>query len=236
MTIFLSRNAVFISRHEVAQLPPRPSPLSKSNESTSLKLILTSLPVLASKGAEDVAAGDDVIKLLRSRATLLQDLNKTSKLLGGILAILAQLVGNLDVVLSVLVLQTLGGLLDLGSKFLEFLRGRVLGNKVVQHLDGASLAVQTTTNGAAGASLAVQEVDKGLLGAGAGVGLGLGGALGEELDRRVTGDTLLLGQSLSILGLGVDLGNHDVVLEGEVVGEGLPDGSEGLAVCDWEFG
>lgn len=218
------------------RFPQNHDSLNKSKKRTSLQLIFTRLLGLTSKAAEDVAAGDHVIKLLRSRATLLQNLDKTSELLGGILAVLAQLVGNLDVVLGVLALQVLGSLLDLGSERLELLRGHVLSNELVQHLNGACLAVQTTADGATGTGLAVQEVNKGLLGAGAGVGLGLGRALGEELDSRVAGNALLLGQGLGVLGLGVDLSDHDVVLEGEVIGKGFPDGSKGLAVCNEEYG
>ena len=79
-------------------------------------------------------------------------------------------------------------------------------------------------------SLLVDELDKGLLRSCTGVRLGLGGALGEELDCRETGNTLFLGEGAGVLSLGVDLGDNNAGLKGEVLGEGFPGRSEGLAV------
>lgn len=42
---------------------------------------------------------------------------------------------------------------------------------------------------------------------------------------------MLLSSSLGVGGFGVDLGDNDVLFVDEVVGEGFPNGSEGLAVC-----
>lgn len=41
---------------------------------------------------------------------------------------------------------------------------------------------------------------------------------------------MLLSEGLGVLSFGVDLGDDNVGLEGEVVGEGFPGRSEGLAV------
>jgi hypothetical protein len=79
-------------------------------------------------------------------------------------------------------------------------------------------------------SLLVDELDKGLLRSWAGVRLGLSGALGEELDCREAGNTLFLGEGAGVLGFGVDLGDNNTGLKGEVLGEGFPGRSEGLAV------
>lgn len=186
--------------------------------------------LLANKATENVAARENVIQLLGGRVTLSQDLLEASELLGSIALVLAQLIRGLDIVLSVLVLQTLGGLLNLSDQDVELLRRDVLGNDFVQNGDGACQAVKTATDGAVGTSLLVDELNKGLLGACAGVRLGLGGALGEELDGRESGDTLFLGQGTGVLSFGVDLGNNNVGLEGEVLGECFPGRSEGLAV------
>jgi hypothetical protein len=81
-----------------------------------------------------------------------------------------------------------------------------------------------------GARVLVEELDESLFGATALVRGGLGGTLLEELDGRVRGDALLLSESLCVLSFGIDLGDQDVGLVDKGVGEGLPDGSEGLAV------
>lgn len=184
----------------------------------------------ANKATENVAAGENVIQLLGGRATLSQDLLEAGQLLDSIFLVLAQLLRGLDIVLGVLVGQTLGGLLNISHQIVELLRRDALANNLVQNGDGACQAVKTATDGTVSTSLLVDELDKGLLGACAGVGLGFGGALGEELDGRESGNTLFLAQSTGILGFGVDLGDNNVGLEGEVVGEGFPDRSEGLAV------
>lgn len=82
-----------------------------------------------------------------------------------------------------------------------------------------------------GASLFVNVLDEVLLAATALVGNGLLAASREELDGGVRGNTKLLSGSLALGGLGVDLGNNNVLLVDEVGGEGLPDRGESLAVC-----
>lgn len=84
-----------------------------------------------------------------------------------------------------------------------------------------------------GAGVLVEECDECLLGAATLVGGGLKGTLLEVLDGRVRGDALLLSESLCVLGFGVDLGDQDVGLVDEVVGESLPDGGESLTVYRW---
>lgn len=199
----------------------------KHNIYRHLKLIVLNI---TDKAAEDVATGDNVIQLLRGRATLSQDLLETSDLLGGVALVLAELFGSLNIVLSVLVLKTLSSLLDLNSKLVKLLSCNVLRHNLVQRGDGTGDGVEATTGGTVSAGLLVDELDEGLLGASAGVVLGLGGALGEELDGRVSGDALFLGQGTGVLGFGIDLGDNDVGLAGVVIGEGLPGGGEALAV------
>ena len=199
----------------------------KHNIYRHLKLIVLNI---TDKAAEDVATGDNVIQLLRGRATLGQDLLETSDLLGGVALVLAELFGSLNIVLSVLVLKTLSSLLDLNSKLVKLLSRNVLRHNLVQRGDGTGDGVEATTGGTVSAGLLVDELDEGLLGASAGVVLGLGGALGEELDGRVSGDALFLGQGTGVLGFGIDLGDNDVGLAGVVIGEGLPGGGEALAV------
>lgn len=184
----------------------------------------------ANKAAEDIAAGDNIIQLLRSRATLGQDLLKPSDLLGGVGLVLAQLLSSFDIVLSILILKALGGLLDLNSQLIQLLRRDVLRDNLIEHSDGTGGAVKTTPGSTVSAGLLVDELDKGLLRASTGVGLGLGGALGEEFDGGVTGDTLLLGQGAGVFRFSIDLGDNDVGFECVVIGEGFPNGSEGLAV------
>lgn len=185
---------------------------------------------IADKAAEDVATGDNVIQLLGGRATLGQDLLETSDLLGSVALVLAELISSLDIVLGVLVLKTLGSLLNLDGKLVELLSSNVLRNNLVQHGNGAGGGVETATGRTVSAGLLIDELDESLLGASAGVVLSLGGALGEELDGRVSGDALFLGQGTGVLGFSIDLGNNNVGLAGVVVGEGLPGGGKGLAV------
>lgn len=201
--------------------------LTSKNIQKHLKLIMLHI---ANKATEDVATGDNIIQLLRGRATLGQNLLETSHLLDSVFSILAQLVGGLDIVLGVLVFKALGGLLDLDGELVELLSGDVLGNNLVQNGDGTGSGIETTTGSTVGTGLLVNELDKGIFGASTGVVLGLGGALGEELDGRVSGDALLLGQGTGILGFGIDLGDNDVGFADVVIGEGFPSRSEALAV------
>lgn len=64
------------------------------------------------------------------------------------------------------------------------------------------------------------------------VGDGLLRSGGEVLDCGVRIDTLLGGELLAVGCLGVDLGNYNRGLVDVICGERLPDGLEGLAVCD----
>lgn len=204
----------------------------KTAEELGLQLILTLILLTTTQElTQDVAARDKVIHLLRRRATLLDDLRKTSKLLLSILLVLAELLCNLHIVLRVFVLQILDGLLDLPNKALEVARGNILANNIVKVSNGTSLLVKTTANSTVSAGLFVQEVKEGLLRAGALVGFGFLGALGEELDSGVSGDALFSGEGLRVFGFSVDLGDDDVGLGGEVVSEGFPGRSEALAVC-----
>lgn len=192
-----------------------------------LKLIVL---YTTNKATEDIAAGDNIIQLLRSRTTLGQDFLKTSDLLGSVGLVLAQLLSSLDIVLSILILKALGGLLNLNSQLIQLLCRDVLGNNLIEHSDSTGGAVKTTSSSTVSAGLLVDELDKGLLRASTGVGLGLGGALGEELDGGVSGDTLLLGQGTGVFRFSIDLGDNDVGFEGVVIGEGFPGGNEALAV------
>lgn len=200
---------------------------SRNSNAKRLKLIVL---LLANKATENVAAREKIIQLLGGRATLSQDLPEASELLDSVALVLAQLLRGLNIVLSVLVWQTLGGLLNLSHQLIELLRRDILSNNLVQNGDGACQAVKTATDGTVGTSLLVDELDKGLLGASAGVRLSLGRALREELDGRESGNTLFLAQGTGVLSFSVDLGDNNVGLEGEVVGEGFPGRSEGLAV------
>src|SRR3954454_1680 len=116
--------------------------------------------LLANKATENVTARKNIIQLLRSRTTLGQDLLETSKLLSGIFPILAQLLSSLDIVLGVLILQTLSSLLNISSELVELASGDALSNNLVQGSDGAGELVETATDGAVGAGLLVQELDQ----------------------------------------------------------------------------
>jgi hypothetical protein len=147
----------------------------------------------------------------------------------GVLLVGTDLLEDLDVVLGVLVLQSGGeggGLLNavaVGS--LELL------NNGVESLDGSAGGIETAADSAVSAGVLVEELDECLLRAAALVWAGLEGALLEVLDGRVRGDALLLGESLCVLGFSVNLCDQDIGLVNEGVGESLPDGGEGLAVC-----
>jgi hypothetical protein len=103
----------------------------------------------------------------------------------------------------------------------------------VECLDSSASGVKSTANSAVGAGVLVEKLDECLLGAATLVRGGLEGTLLEVLDGGVRGDALLLGESLCVLGFGVDLGDQDVGLVDEVVGESLPDGGESLTVYRW---
>lgn len=80
------------------------------------------------------------------------------------------------------------------------------------------------------AGVLVEVLNERVLGAGTLVRGGLGRSLLEELDCRVRGDALLLGESLCVLGFSINLGDQNIGLVDEGVGESLPSGGEGLAV------
>lgn len=81
-----------------------------------------------------------------------------------------------------------------------------------------------------GASFGVDECNEGRLRAGALVVLGFLGALGEELDSGVTGDTLLSGEGLCVLGFGINLGDDNIGFKDKGVGNRFPGRSEALAI------
>lgn len=81
-----------------------------------------------------------------------------------------------------------------------------------------------------GTGLLVQELDEISLGAAAVVVLGGGASLGEELDRRETGDAVLGSGLLAVGRIGINLGNRDLGLAGKGSGKLLPGRSEVLAV------
>jgi hypothetical protein len=194
--------------------------------SKRLQLILALLGLLlpTQELAQNVAARNQVIYLLRGQPTLGKDLLQTSEFLLHVPTITAaQLVDNLDVVLRIPVLDALGRLHDLLRQLAEALVRHVFRDNRVQGRDGAGLVIGKAAGLAVGAGLVVQEGDEVGLGAAALVGDGFLGALGEEFDRRVSGDTLLLGNSLGVLSFGVNLGDDDVWVAGEVVGKIFPN-------------
>ena len=196
-----------------------------------LQLILLLVLLLTTQElTQDVTARNEIIHLLGSRTTLLNDLAQPLKLLSSVFLVLAQLLRHLDVVRGVLVLQTLDGLLDLAHQVREAARGDELAHKLVQTRDGTSLGVQLAAIQTVRAGLVIQEGDKGGFRTRALVVFGFLGTLGEELDRREPGDTLLLRQELGVLSLSVHLGDHNRGFEHEVIGEGFPRGSQALAV------
>lgn len=81
------------------------------------------------------------------------------------------------------------------------------------------------------AGLFVEELDECLFATGSLVRDGLLGTLGEVLDGGVRLDALVLSRSLGVGGFGVDLGDEDGGLGGEVVSKSLPDRGKALAVC-----
>lgn len=209
-----------------------PGVMVRDHSSTNLELVLAS--DLLNELAEDVGLDLELIKLGRSKATLVDDTLQTSKLLCGKPVVLAELVEDTDVVLGVfdlrLILQGLSGLLDLGSSLSEGSAASVFGNNLIESLDGTGNGVETTSGSAEGAGLAVEELNEGLLAATTLVVLGSSAALGEELDSGIRANVVLGGGGLAVLALGIDLGDQDVVLAGEVLGEGLPGGGKALAV------
>jgi len=188
------------------------------------------LLLLAQEPPEDVAPAHEVIELLRRKVALADQALEPLELLLGVSLVRGGLLEDLGVVLGVLVLESVGQLLRLLSAIsicaLELL------NNGVEGFDGSAGRVKTAANSAVGASVGVEEVDEVLLGAATLVWESLGTALLEVLDGGVGLDALLGCEGLGVLGFGVDLGNQNAGLVDEVVGEGLPDGCESLAVCN----
>jgi hypothetical protein len=195
-----------------------------------LKLLLDALH-LGNKLAENVATLGQVINLLGCKTTLLEQVVESLGLLLDVTRVLSKLVKDLDVVLSVGVLDVLGSGHDLLLDGLESATAGVLGNEAIESGNGASSDVKTTTNSTVGTSLLVEVLDKSVLGTTTLVGNRLLGSLGEELDGRVTLDALVLSSGLCVLGFGINLGDEDIGFVGVGVGELLPDGSKSLAVC-----
>jgi hypothetical protein len=153
---------------------------------------------------------------------------QTLELLLSIAFVGAALLEDLDVVLSVLVVEG-------SSRFLCLLQAvsvgiLELGGDGVESFDGAAGDVETAADGAVRAGVSVDELDEVLLGAGTLVRERLGGALLEVLDGGVGLDALLFGDGLAVGRFGVDLRDQDAGLSCEVVGEGFPGRSQALAV------
>lgn len=200
-----------------------------------LQLILGVLDLL-DESAQNIGLGSELIKLRRGETALLQDTIQTRQLLARIIVVLAQLVEYLDIVLGILGLGALldgGGLLcHLSSSISQdSLAASELVNDNVECVYQTRGSAETTTLCAVGTSLLVQEGHQVFLGAAAVVGLALLAAGGEELNGRIGAHALLLGGGLAVLGISINLGDDDVDLVLEIVGELLPGGCEVLAVC-----
>lgn len=96
---------------------------------TNLQLILGLLLSLTQELTKNIAARNQIVKLLRRKTTLGQDLGQSVKLLGDVSLTLLQLVSNLDIVLSILLLHILSGLLDFVGKLSEALGRHVFGDE-----------------------------------------------------------------------------------------------------------
>lgn len=195
-----------------------------------LELLLDALD-LGNKLAEDVAALGQVVNLLRCKTAFLEQVVQSLRLLLDVARVLSELVEDLDVVLSIGVLDGLGSGQDLLLDGLESATAGVLGYEAVESGDGASSDVKATTNSTVGTGLLIEVLDKSILGTATLVGDRLLGTLREELDGRVALDALLLSSGLCVLGFSINLGDEDVGFVGVSVGELLPDRSKSLAVC-----
>jgi hypothetical protein len=156
----------------------------------------------------------------------------------GVVLALVELVENAIVVLGVLEVSTLLELLGLCLDLLGNLSkvgASQLGDDVVKSFNGASTVVQRSTSDSVGAGLLVDELDEVLLGAAALVDLALLVSGGEELDGGISSDSMCLGSLLSTRGVGIDLGNNNVLVTNEIGRKGLPGRGEVLAVCNWIF-
>jgi hypothetical protein len=200
----------------------------RSNKLSQTGCLQLALLLGAQELAQDVASADQVVELGGREVSLADEALQPLELFLGVARVCAGLLEDLDVVLSVLILECLselGRLVDtVGICALE------LFDNGVEGLDGAAGNVKTTTNSTVGAGVGVQEVDEVLLGAGAIVWGGLGAALLEVLDGGVGLNALLGCKGFGVLGFGVDLSDQDIGLVDEGVGKRLPDGGESLAV------
>lgn len=204
---------------------------------TALQLILGLLNLLSNvldELLEDVGLGLNLVALRGSKSTLGQDAVESGRLLLDPALVLAELVKDADVVLGIL---QLGSLLELASLLLYL--GGDLGERSatsqlldegIEDSDGASGVVELTAGETVRTSLFVDVLENGGLGSGSVVVDALLVASGKELDGRVGLDTILGGHGLAVGGLGIDLGNDDVLLVGERGSDEFPDGGKLLAV------
>lgn len=190
--------------------------------------------LLLDKGAEDIGLSLELINLAKSKTTLSQEALEAGELLGDVTVDAPDLVKDSNVVVGILLLgSVLDGrslVLDLLGHLGELLAVNVLGNERSKLLDGAGNVVQPAASDTVGSGLFVDKLDESLLGSAALVILGLFAACRPELDGGVAGDAQGPGPFLILRRVGVDLGNEDVLFADEVGREGLPNGSEGLAV------
>jgi hypothetical protein len=195
-----------------------------------IKPLKLALALITLEHVQNVAPPDQIINLLSSETTLLQQALQPRKLLLNISRVLLALLSNLAIVLSILVLSTSNSLL----KLLLRLRTTTLqrAHNLVQRRDRASQSVETTARDAESASLFVQEGYEVGFAAARGVGDCFARAGGVVFDGRVGFDAGFLRGGFGVGGFAVDFGDEDVGLGGEVGGELFPDGGEGLAVCE----
>lgn len=184
---------------------------------------------------QDVGLGLELIELGGSEAALLDDTVKAGKLLSNPVVALGQLIKDANVVLGVLVLcllaEVVDGLLGLGTQSRQaFAASGELQSNVVKDINGTSGSIETATSNTVSSNLFVDEGNQVLLRSATIVELALGRAGGEELDGRVTGDTLVLCNGLAVVGFSVNLANNDVGLEQKVLSQLLPGRSQVLAV------
>jgi len=183
---------------------------------TGLQLLLWLSTNRLSETVKDVAPLCQIIQLLGSQSTLLEKTSQTLRLLLNVTRVVLELVKDLDVVLGILVLERNSGVLDLGGYSGKTLGlASVLLDQLVESCDGACCGVKSAADDTMGTGLFVQKVDKGLLGAGAAVSFGLGGALGEVLDGWEGLYALLSGGLLAGWSVGVDLGDKNGWFGGE---------------------
>ena len=148
-----------------------------------LQLALLLLIANREELGKDVAPADQVVELLGCEIALCDQALQTRVLLLGITRVRANLLGDLDVVVRVLVLETFRSLLDLVVSGSVGTLG--VGNNGVESFDGTTESVEATANSTVCASVRVEELDEVALAAGTLVWKRLGGALLEVLDGGV---------------------------------------------------